>query len=188
MNNCQLCGYAGCLMPYYNPGQGTPASWHTDCLQRQFVALRKQIEAMQPATVQPTSKPATVDAPADAADLAVFRAWLANLPWPPPGKTLAERLGNLSAEWTAALATPRMDAQLAELEQWRKALVWLKDSMDGTWLLCIVRTGTTLSYVMPTDGEWLVGRGGPRYPSRDAAMRAAESPFGLPKCRVEGEP
>lgn len=78
--------------------------------------------------------------------------------------------------------------QLAELEQWRKALVWHKDSTGRTWSLIIVRNRATLSYVIPSDGDWLVGKGGPRYPSRDAAMRAAEAPFGLPKCRVEGEP
>lgn len=77
--------------------------------------------------------------------------------------------------------------QLAELEQWRKSIVWHKDSAGRTWSL-IVRTWTTLSYVMTTDGEWIVGGRGKRYPSRDAAMRAAEAAFELPKCRVEGEP
>lgn len=77
--------------------------------------------------------------------------------------------------------------QLVELEQWRKAVIWYKDSMDRTWSLIIVRTGATLAYVAPSDGDWLVGRRGQRYPSRDAAMRAAEAAFGLPRCRVEGE-
>ena len=77
--------------------------------------------------------------------------------------------------------------QQAELEQWRRSFVWHKDSTGRTWSLVIVRNGSALSYVMPTDGDWLVGRGGQRYPSRDAAMRAAEAAFGLPKCRVDGE-
>ena len=76
--------------------------------------------------------------------------------------------------------------QLAELEQWRKSIVWHKDSAGRTWSL-IVRSWTTLSYVMTTDGEWIVGGRGKRYPSRDAAMRAAEAAFGLPKCSVEGD-
>lgn len=79
--------------------------------------------------------------------------------------------------------------QLAELEQWRKALVWCKSSVCGSWSsLIIVRTGTTLAYVMLADGHWWVGIGGQPYPSRDAAMRAAEQALGLPKCRVEWEP
>jgi len=118
----------------------------------------------------------------DAFELSTFHDWLANLPYPPPGETLAERLTGVTSGWLA-----RGNA-LAELEQWRKALVWHKDSIDNTWSLCIVRNGATLSYVMPTDGDWLVGRGGQRYPTRDAAMRAAEAALGLPKCRVEGEP
>lgn len=80
-NNCQLCGYAGCLMPHANQAQGTPASWHTDCLQRQIVALRKQVEATQPATVQTDSKPATDGDKADAAELEQWRkafAWRQN--------------------------------------------------------------------------------------------------------------
>lgn len=123
------------------------------------------------------------------AELSVVREWLLNLPYPPTGETLAERLGNLSAEWTRAKSAPRMDAPLAELEQWRKAFVWHKDSIDNTWSLVIVRNGSTLSYVTPRDGNcnWLVGRGGQPCPSRDAAMRAAEAPFGLPPCRVDGE-
>lgn len=90
-------------------------------------------------------------------------------------------------KWLAGTGAPAVP-EAAELEQWRKAFVWHKVSIDHTWSLVIVRNGSTLSYVMPTDGNWLVGRGGQRYPTRDAAMRAAEAPFGLPKCRVEGEP
>lgn len=103
-----------------------------------------------------------------------------------PGCQHHPHMGRWLASWEE-LAVPE-SADAAELEQWRKAIVWGKDSIDGTWSLRIVRTGTTLSYVMPADGDWLVGRGGQRYPSRDAAMRAAEAPFGLPPCRVEGEP
>lgn len=93
--------------------------------------------------------------------------------------------------WLATREEPAVpeSADDSELEQWRKALVWCKSSVDSSWSsLIIVRTGATLSYVVPTDGDWLVGRGGQRYPSRDAAMRAAEAALGLPKCRVEGEP
>lgn len=99
-------------------------------------------EPVVPATIQPDSRPATVD-----------------------------------------------DRMVAELEQWHKALVWCKSSVDSSWSsLIIVRTGATLSYVVPADGHWWVGIGGQWYLSRDAAMRAAESALGLPKCRVEGEP
>lgn len=96
-------------------------------------------------------------------------------------------------KWLAMLVEPAVPeaadaADAAELEQWRKSIVWHKNSIDRSWSLFFMRTGTTLSYVMPTEGDWWVGRGGPRYPSRDAAMRAAEAPFGLPRCRVEGEP
>ena len=93
-------------------------------------------------------------------------------------------------KWLESLEEPGVPAVAddSELEQWRKAVVWHKDSIDNTWSLVIVRNGSTLSYVMPSDGDWLVGRGGQRYPSRDAAMRAAEAALGLPKCRVEGEP
>lgn len=103
-----------------------------------------------------------------------------------PGCQHHPRMG----KWLASLEEPVVPeaADAAELEQWRKAVIWYKDGIDRKWSLIIVRTYTTLSYVMPTDGDWLVGRGGQRYPSRDAAMRAAEAAFGLPKCRVEGEP
>ena len=92
-------------------------------------------------------------------------------------------------KWLASLEEPVVPeaADAAELERWRKVAIWHKDSIDRTWSLIIVRTGATLAYVAPSDGDWLVGRRGPRYPSRDAAMRAAEAAFGLPKCRVEGE-
>jgi len=78
--------------------------------------------------------------------------------------------------------------QLAELEQWRKALVWHKDNTDRTWSLIIVRTGKALAHVMLTNGDWWIGVGRKQHPTRDAAMRAAEAAFGLPPCRVEGEP
>lgn len=77
--------------------------------------------------------------------------------------------------------------QLAELEQWRRAIVWLNCRGGSMYSLQIVVSGVMLSEVTLTD-DWLVGRGGQPYPSRDAAMRAAEAAFGLPKCRVEGEP
>ena len=143
---CQLCGRIGCASIQMNqPGRpidviGT--HWRLGCLERQFVDLRKRVEAMQLATVQPDSKPATVDAQADA----------------------------------------------AELEQWRMAFVWRKDSMESSWSLFIVRTGKKMACVMPAGDEWLMSGGGRWYLSRDAAMRSVEAVFGLPECRVEGEP
>ena len=103
-----------------------------------------------------------------------------------PGCQHHQRMG----QWLASLEEPAApeSADAAALEQWRGSIVWCKDSMDVAWSLVIVRTGATLSYVVPSDGEWLVGRGGQPYPSRDAAMRAAEAALGLPKCRVDGEP
>ena len=143
---CPLCGRIGCASPQMNqPGRqidviGT--HWRLGCLERQFADLRKQVEAMQPATVQPDSKPATVDAQADA----------------------------------------------AELEQWRKSVIWHKGNEDRSWSLIIGRTGKALAYVMLTNGDWWIGVGRKLHPSRDAAMRAAEAALGLPKCCVEGEP
>lgn len=96
-------------------------------------------------------------------------------------------LASLEAPVVPTVADAATAADAAELEQWRKVAIWYKDSIDRAWSLMIVRTGATLAYVAPRDGDWLVGRRGPRYPSRDAAMRAAEAAFGLPKCRVEGE-
>lgn len=104
------------------------------------------------------------------AELSVVREWLASLPYPSPGETLAERLGNLSAE----------------REQWRRTIVWLHCRGGSMYSLQIVWSGVILSEVTLI-GDWVVGRGGQPYPSRDAAMRAAEDALGLPRCRVEGE-
>lgn len=89
-------------------------------------------------------------------------------------------------KWLAGTEAPAVPED-AELEQWRKEIAWFEDSIANTWTLCVVRTGKTLSYVMPAGGEWLMSRDNQRYSSRDAAMRAAEAALGLPKCRVEGE-
>lgn len=92
-------------------------------------------------------------------------------------------------KWLDSLEEPGVPAVAddSELEQWRKTVVWHKDSPGRTWSLRIVRTRMRLAYVMPDGGEWLMSRDSQRYSSSDAAMRAAEAPFGLPKCRVEGE-
>ena len=114
------------------------------------------------------------------AELSVVREWLMNLPYPPPGETLAELLAGVSAGWQAH------GNALAELEQWRRTFAWLHRRGGSMYSLQIVVSGVMLSEVTLTD-DWLVGRGGQRYPSRDAAMRAAEAALGLPRCRVEGE-
>jgi len=91
----------------------------------------------------------------------------------------------------AKLRVDLIDAResMEELEQWRKALVWYRDSADGTLSLCVTNTGVVLAYVLQTSDGWVVGVvGGGAYQSRTDALRAAEAALGLPKCRVEGEP
>lgn len=117
------------------------------------------------------------------AELSVVREWLLNLPYPPPGETLAERLAGVSAGWLA-----RGNA-LAELEQWRGALVWRGPFAGMMFSLRMPSTEWELADVRgSTAGHWTVGGGGQRYATCHEAMRAAEAALGLPPCRVKGEP